>query len=239
LETGGIAARFCFTSRAIMPNDVRHRRSPAGVRASRTDLAILIAGLVASASSGVVAYRIVGPYGDGPINVGLYRTQDPETGEQFVYREVRKDDGTLMRYLFDDDSRRLKQIQVIRIVDGKPVVVGLHVSDGGLTRLDAGGETMEREQAGGVKRGFSFRGNGVIDAWEYRDAKGQLVKIEVSRHQDGHVDRWEYYQEDQLARVEEDENRDGRVDHWLNYEVGILVKEAWDRDGDGKPDPGR
>jgi hypothetical protein len=222
-----------------MPNHVRRRRSPTGVRASRTDIAIFIAGLLAAACSSVLAYRAVGPYGDGALSVGLYRTQDPETGEQVVYRQVHKADGTTLRYLFDDDSRHLKQVQVIRIVDGKPVMVGLHVGDGGLTRLDAGGETLERDaKAGGVKRGFSFRGNGVIDAWEYRDARGQLAKIEVSRQQDGRVDRWEYYQDEQLARVEEDENRDGRVDHWLNYEVGILVKEAWDRDGDGKPDPG-
>jgi hypothetical protein len=209
-------------------------------RASRADITIFVIGLIVSAGAGVAAYRSVGPYANSAINVGLYRTQDPETGKQLVYRDVRNADGTVMRYLFDDDSRKLMQVQVMRTVDGKLVTVNVHMGEHGLTRLDAGGQTVEIDpKTGGAKRGFSLRGDGVIDAWEYRDAKGQLVKIEVSRRQDGHVDRWEYYEDDQLARVEQDENLDGRVDHWLNYEAGILVKESWDRDGDGKPDPGR
>lgn len=216
------------------------RKSRRHTRASRADIAIVVAGLVAAFGSSVAAYRVVGPYGDGPINVGLYRAQDPETGELFVYRDVRNSDGTVLRYMFDDESRKLKQIQVMRMVGGRLETVGLHMGEAGLTRLDAGGQTVERDSTpGGAKVGFSLRGNGVVDAWEYRDAKGQLVKIEVSRSQDGRVDRWEYYQDDQLSRVEIDENRDGRVDHWLNYEAGILVKESWDRDGDGRPDPGK
>lgn len=193
---------------------------------------------MAAVTSSVAAYSKVGPYGDGPINVGLYRAEDPETGEQLVYREVRNADGTLLRYLFADTTRKLKQIQVMRVVNGKLETVGLHMGKGALTRFDAGGRSVERTPTGGIKAGFSLRGNGVIDAWEYRDPQGLLLKIEVSRLQNGAIDRWEYYQDDQLARVEEDENHDGRVDHWLTYEAGILVKEARDKDGDGRPDPG-
>lgn len=201
---------------------------------------IVLVGLVLAAASSVVAYRVVGPYGDGPINVGLYRAQDPETGVQLVYRDVSKDDGTVMRYLFLDSSRALKQIQVRRQVGGKWEAVTVHMGTGGVTRLDAGGRSVARDgKDGGTRVGFSLRGNGVIDAWEFRDAKGQLVKIEVARRQDGAVDRWEYYDNDQLARVEEDDNRDGKPDRWLTYEAGILVGEARDRDGDGRPDPGR
>jgi len=215
----------------------KSRRHP---RASRVDIAIVVVGLVAAAASSVAAYRVVGPYGDGPINVGLYRSEDSQTAEQLVYRDVRNPDGTVMRYLFDDATRKLMQIQIRRVVGGKVEIVGLHMGEGGLTRLDAAGGSVERDgKSGGAKLGFSLRHDGVIDAWEYRDAQGQLTRIEVSRRQDGRIDRWEYYENDQLARVEEDENHDGRVDHWLNYEAGILVKEAWDRDGDGRPDPGK
>lgn len=211
---------------------VRRRKTSA----TKVDLVIVIAGLVMAAASSVLAYRAVGPFGDGPLTAGLRRTQDPETGAQLVYRDVPKADGTVLRYLFHDSNRRLSQIQVRRVVDGKLEIVGLHVGANGVTRIDAGGGTLERDPGGGARIGFSLRGNGVIDAWEYRDAAGALVKIAVSRRQDGVVDRWEYYEADQLARVEEDENRDGRPDRWLTYQAGILVSESRDRNGDGRPD---
>lgn len=223
-----------------MPSHSRRRTSRQGQRIATFDIALFAIGLVAAAGSSAVAYRLVGPYADGPINVGLHRAEDPDTGAQLVYRDVRAADGSVMRYLFDEVSRKLIEIQVMRVVNGKLETVGLHLGDSGVTRVDAGGHTVERDaNAGLTKVGFSVRGNGVIDAWEYRDAKDVLVKIEVSRHQDGTVDRWEFYKDDQLARVEQDENRDGRVDHWQTYDVGVLIAEAWDRDGDGRPDPGR
>lgn len=223
-----------------MPDHSARLRSRRPVRAATTEFALVVAGLIAAVASGVIAYRAVGPYADGPINVGLYRTQDPETGTPLVYRQVRQTDGALRRYLFDDGSRTLKQIQVIRMIDGKVETVGLHMGDDGLRRVDAGGHTVERDATSGISKvGFSVRNNNVIDAWAYRDVEGRLMKIEVSRRQDGQIDRWEYYEDDQLGRVEEDDNRDGKPDRWLTFEAGILVSEARDRDGDGKPDPGR
>lgn len=183
-----------------------------------------------------MAYRSVGPYGDGPINVGLWRTLDPETGAQLVYRDVPQANGSVFRYLFNDSNRVLKQIQVRRVVDGEVKSVGLHMDSAGVARLDAPGRSVARDgSSGGVKVGFSLRGNGVVDAWEYRDAKGLLTKIEVSRRQDGNVDRWEYYENDQLARVEEDENRDGKPDRWLTYDAGILVGESRSKGGGDRP----
>lgn len=220
-----------------MPNYIRRRSPRIRTATSTLDVVIVLVGLVLAAASSVAAYRLVGPYGDGPINVRLYRSEDPETGLQLVYRDVPKKNGTVQRYLFDDTTRTLRQIQVRRVVDGKVEVVGVHIADGALTRLDTGGETVARDgNDGALKVGFSLRGNGIIDAWAYRDAAGQLVKVEVSLRQDGRIDRWEFYKDDQLARVEEDENRDGRVDRWLTYDAGILVSEARDRNGDGKPD---
>jgi len=105
----------------------RDRKPTRGTKASKIDAAIFIVGLVAASGSSVAAYRLIGPYGDGPINVRLYRSQDPETGEQFVYREVVNDSGTILRYLFDDVTRKLMQVQVLRLVDGKPQSVDLHM----------------------------------------------------------------------------------------------------------------
>ena len=193
--------------------------------ATKVEAAIVIGGLIAAATSGVAAYRIVGPYGDGPINVGLYRAQDPVTGRQLVYREISGADGGRVRYFFDDITRKLQEVRVVR--PGQSVEVSLPAGE--RAPVDA---TL-------IKTGFSLRGNGVIDAWEYRDGQATLHKIEVSRRQNGRVDRWEFYTDGQLTRVEEDEDGNGRVDRWLTYERGILVQEARDRDGDGLPDPGR
>lgn len=206
------------------------RRSARRSSVSRGDVAIVTAGIMMAAAVGVVTYQKVGPYGDGPINVGLYRAEDPDTGAQFVYRKLRMQDGEL-RYLFDDATRSLREVRTVR--RGQPDTVRA------VTRPTvAPVHTITRDAAnGGLKIGFSLRGNGVVDAWEYRDAKGQIQRIEVSRRQNGVIDRWEYYENNQLARVEEDEDRNGRIDRWLTFDAGILVKEARDRDGDGRPDP--
>jgi len=87
-----------------------------------------------------------------------------------------------------------------------------------------------------VKSGFSLAGDGIVDAWAYRDDKGQLLRIEVSKRRDGKVDRWEYYDKGQLARVEEDTDHNGRVDRWATYDAGILMSTVVDANGDGRPD---
>lgn len=219
-----------------MSYPVRRRSERRPVLASRTELIILAGGLIAAVVSGVAAYNTVGPYGEGPFNAGLYRAEDPETGVQLVYREVRTADGAVLRYLFDDTSRTLREVRVVRDGQGTSKGVALRLNDGSLS-IEGATRSMATDPATGLlKVGFSLRDNGIIDAWEYRDAARRLHKIEVSRRQDGVVDRWEFYEHDQLARVEEDDNRDGRVDRWLTYEAGILVHEARDRNGDGRPD---
>jgi hypothetical protein len=87
-----------------------------------------------------------------------------------------------------------------------------------------------------VKAGFSLAGDGIVDAWAYRDEKGQVRKIEVSTRRDGSIDRWEHYEKGQLARVEQDTDRNGRVDRWSTYDAGILIGTVVDADGDGRPD---
>lgn len=212
----------------------RRRRSP---RASKIDVAIFAAGLIAAPIAGVMAYRAVGPYADGPLNVRLYRAEDPVTGRQLVYRDFKVGDGTVLRYFYDDATRTLTEIRLLRAPGSDDVGFRPGSASGG--EVTVGDRSFGWDATGLVKTGFSLRGNGVIDAWEYRNPKGQLLKIEVSRRQLGRVDRWEFYEDEQLVRVEEDEDGNGRVDRWLSYESGILTRETRDRDGDGRPDTGR
>ncbi|MEQ1761130.1 MAG: hypothetical protein ABL986_22710 [Vicinamibacterales bacterium] len=223
--------------------------SRSSIRRSRpisiVDLAIFVVGLIAAATSGVVAYRIVGPYGDGFLNVGLYRTRDPETGKDVIYREVRQADGSVTRYMASSTGVPFHTIRATGTLGGRQQTLDVYAEQGKLSGFgldsDGDGQIDVRdyfdEKMALVKQGFSVSGTGgVIDAWQYRDPSGAVVRIETSRSQDGVVDRWEHYEAGQLVRAEEDDDHDGKPDHWLTYEEGILIHEARDRNRDGQPD---
>jgi len=189
------------------------------------DLGIFLVGVVAAASAAVFAYRTAGPYAHGFLNFGVDRTFDLQNRPVLV-RNVKRPDGSTIRYFFDIGTRQLTGTRVLAPGADKPEDMVPPPAE----------ELASRATKPGGGKGFSLAGNGVIDAWQYLDASGRPERIEVSRRQDGRIDRWEFYKDGQLSRVEEDNDHDGRVDHWLNYDAGILVKEAVDRDGDGKPD---
>lgn len=210
-------------------------------RATRLELAIFITGLTVSLTAGVVSYRVVGLYGDGPFASGYRRLRDPETGRSLLVHEtvtakgvVRRviEGGSLAEVRLDTDRDGREEARV-RMAGTTVTRVDLDVDrDGRIDRWEYYDAARKL-----VKVGFSLAGDGVLDAWAYRDPAGQLTKIEVSTRRDGVVDRWEYYEKGQLARVEEDTDRDGRVDRWSYYEDGILVRTARDFNGDGQPDP--
>lgn len=214
------------------------RRPLQAAKPSMADIAIVLVGLVSASGAGVAAYRAVGPYGHGPFHANLYRTEDLHSGRGLLYRQVRNEDGTATQYVFS--GLTLQQIRLVREVDGRPETVTMHMHDGTVAGIEGPGQSVAVEPGSGlVKIGFSLDGSGVIDAWQFVDKEGVMQRIEVSRRQDGEVDRWEYYEGGQLARVEEDNNRDGKADRWLTYEAGILMHEARDRNGDGQPDTRR
>ena len=93
----------------------RRTRSSAKSSTSRTELYILGAGLAAAVASGVIAYQIVGPYGDGPFGGGFRRISNPETGRStlihdFVYEServravVNENTGRLSEFRLDSDG---------------------------------------------------------------------------------------------------------------------------------------
>jgi hypothetical protein len=190
------------------------------------DLAILLLGAVTAASAGVFIYGMAGPYAHGFLNFGVDRTIDPRSQHPVLVRNVVRADGFTVRYFFDMETRRLTGTRVL--------APGTATADDMVPPPPD--EFARRAAKPGGGTGFSLAGNGVIDAWQYLDALGRPERIEISRRQNGQIDRWEFYKDGQLSRVEEDNDHDGRVDRWLTYDAGILVKEALDRDGDGRPD---
>ncbi|HXH24190.1 MAG TPA: hypothetical protein VNI78_03010 [Vicinamibacterales bacterium] len=223
-----------------MHSDHETRRSrPSGQPASKVELTIFVAGLILSVVAGVVGYRIVGLYGDGPFSIGFRRVTDPATGKSLLVHETRTEDGVLRRVI---DERTLKEVHLDLDADGREERI--HVKGADIERVerdrDGDGRVDVEEYYGPdrrlVKAGFSLAGDGVIDAWAYRNSDGQIEKIEVSTRRDGKVNRWEHYSEGQLARVEEDTDDDGRADRWSIYDAGILMKTVIDADRNGQPD---
>jgi hypothetical protein len=217
----------------------RHRPSAARFTASKLELMIVTIGLVIAVAAGVVAYQIVGLYGDGALTIGYRRVRDPVTGKSLLMHESHTKDGVIRRVI---DGTTLTEIRLDVDAQGHEHT-RVHVNGNEITRvdrdLDGDGRIDRWEYYDSakhlVKVGFSLAGDGVLDAWAYRDNDGQITKIEVSTRRDGVIDRWEYYEKGQLARVEEDKDRDGRVDHWSTYKEGILIRTDVD-DGHGRPD---
>ncbi len=44
------------------------------------------------------------------------------------------------------------------------------------------------------------------------------MRIDVSTHRDGRIDRIEHYERDVLVRAEEDTDGDGKIDKWETYD---------------------
>lgn len=217
-----------------------HHSSAARLTVSKVELIIVSVGLVAAVVAGVVAYQVVGLYGDGALTTGYRRIRDPETGKSLLLHESRTRDGVIRRVI---DGRTLTEVGLD--IDGQGREhTRVHVNGNEITRvdrdLDGDGRVDRWEYYDAERRllkvGFSLAGDGVLDAWAYRNNDGQITKIEVSTRRDGIIDRWEYYENGQLARVEEDKDRDGRVDHWSTYQEGILIRTDVDANGDGRPD---
>jgi hypothetical protein len=198
-------------------------------------------GLVASLVAGVVAYQVVGLYGDGAFSSGYHRIWDAETGKSLLVQELRTKTGVVRRVI---DGTTVKEVQLDVDAKGREHTIA-HVNGTEITRvdrdLDGDGRVDRWEYYDAarqlVKVGFSMANDGVLDAWAYRGTDGQIVKIDVSTRRDGVVDRWEYYEKGQLARVDEDTDHDGKVDRWSTYEGGILMDTATTAGGRRPPDP--
>lgn len=232
------------STESAWPRHARRRRHASVPRrtVAKVELIIVSIGLVAAVVAGIVAYQVVGPYGDGPLSIGYRRIKDPDTGKSVLVHESQTSTGVLRRVI---DGQTLTELQFDLNADGRREQARVHVKGAEVTRVDrdrdGDGQSDVSEYYDAEKRlvkaGFSLASDGIVDAWAYRDQSGQIMKIEVSTRRDGSIDRWEYYEKNQLARVEQDTDRNGRIDRWSTYDAGILMTTAVDADGDGRPDP--
>ena len=95
--------------------------------------------------------------------------------------------------------------------------------------------------------------NGTVDRWDYYDADRRLVKVGISRQNDGIVDAVEHYENGPRAsggaqpaastdderlpsRIDVSTERDGRFDRVEFYDRGVLTRVEEDTDQDGLVD---
>jgi len=125
---------------------------------------------------------------------------------------------------------------------------------GRLERLVFDSNDDGRNDAAGVLDGARVKqieldsnGNGTVDRWDFYDADGKIVKVGLSRADDGVMDAVAVYAGDQrLQQLDVSTRRDGRFDRVEFYEAGQLTRAEEDTDADGlvdkwesyRPNPG-
>ena len=215
---------------------------------SRLELFILSTGVLAALASGVVTYRVVGPYGDGPFSGGFRRIPNPETGQSSLVHDF-VHGSQPFRAVVDEGTGKMSELQVDTNADGaEDTRAYLHGAAVTRVERDSDGDgTIDRweyynDTAQLQKVGFSLAGDGVVDAWAYYGTDQQFTVIEVSTRRDRTVDRWEYYEGGVMVRVETDTTGDGQADTWSTYTNGILAEtgvgsnEDEAEGGDARPD---
>ncbi len=155
-------------------------------------------GLVAAVVSGIVAYRLGGPYGERFDTARVRRVFNQQTGEleTLIYDvdgDLRLDNWTYwenghrVRHEIDDDE------------DGR--IDRWHFFD-----------VNDAEDAVPEREGFSSVDDGVMDAWRYFEKDGELERIEFLNGSSDRVVKTEFYSRGALMRTEADTDGDGEVD---------------------------
>lgn len=203
---------------------------------------VLGLGVVGAVAAGHLAYRAIGPYGDGPFGAGFRRVPDVSTGRHILVYEFRTTSspvqavvdertGRFTELRHDSDGNGLTDQRLHVEADGRLRAEHDFDGDGVVDRwiyyVDLG--ALERDEVDRI--GFSTAQDSVVDAWHVHGPDGPTGRVEVSTGRDGRVDRWEHYEDGLLTRVEEDADGDGRVDAWWTYDGGILTASSSDRLG--------
>ena len=126
-----------------------------------------------------------------------------------------------------------------------PLLLTLYSPDGKIERLlyDANGDgradmaVIYGPRATPDRSQIDTDLDGVVDRWEYFDARGQLAKVGRSRHHPGKPDAWEVHgTTGEVNRREYDEDGDGQVDRTEFVSGDHVFLEEVDTDADGTPD---
>jgi hypothetical protein len=123
--------------------------------------------------------------------------------------------------------------KIVRVVDGKDVVLRKFMDLNGDGRIDAREYDLPDGTLEKVVYDMDFDGQpDVVRFYE----KDQLVRKEYALGFDGISRTYTYYEKGKLIRKERDTNNDGNVDYWEYWENGAIDRIGYDDDGDGQVD---
>ena len=209
---------------------------------------ILVTGLVLAIASGVIAYRVGGPYGERlQPDPRVRRVVNDDTGELELQITDRDGDLRFDSWAYMDGGRFTRRE---RDTDGDGAI-----DSWDYFRADGSLETMEEDTDGDGKPDLRT----VFDANEemisetpmtgishtldprvqrgYYDGTRELELVIADRDVDGRVDTWTYMNGGRFAKRERDTDADGRVDTWDHFRSdGTLESMEEDADRDGVPD---
>jgi len=131
------------------------------------------------------------------------------------------------------DSRKRGKIDTWTYMDG-PRIVRIEIDGDGDGIVDRWEYYDARQTL--EKVGLSRANDGTPDAWAYAAPDGSLARLEISTAQNGKVTRTEFYDHDVITRAEEDTDGDGRIDKWETYRDGAVSMVAFDTTHRGTPD---
>ena len=162
------------------------------------EVTILTVGLVAAVVSGIVAYRLGGPYGERFDTARVRRVYNQQTGELETLIYDVDGDLRLDNWAYGEDGRRVR-----REIDDD--------EDGRIDRWQFF-DASDAEDAVPSREGFSSVGDGVMDAWRYFEDDGDVERIEFLDRSTDRVAKTEFYRGGALMRTETDTDGDGEVD---------------------------
>ena len=161
-------------------------------------MTILTVGLVAAVVSGIVAYRLGGPYGERFDTPRLRRVYNEQTGDLEVLNYDMDGDLRLDTWTYWEDGHRVRR----------------EIDDDGDGRIDRWHffDASDAEDAVPRREGFSSAADGVMDAWRYFGEEGGVTRLEFLDRSDERVVKTEFYRGGALMRTETDTDGDGDVD---------------------------
>ena len=167
----------------------------------RWDVLILLVGLVLAVASGVVAYRVGGPYGErlnGDLRFHRAIVQNSGDGEAVVFDS--SGDLQLDTWSYIEDEGGIKNEHDAN-ADGRIDTWEYYRADETLERLD---KDTDGDGEPDYRTVFAPDGD-------------RVVRFEYDDNADGRIDMWEHYRADAtIERLEEDTDSDGEPDYrWM------------------------
>lgn len=153
-------------------------------------------------------------------------------------------DDSKGNFFYDQQGALVRQ-EIDTTGDGRPDI-WIFYANGRIERIEEdrtyqGRPTVWTHYVDGVRRwqALDTNGSGVVDARQYFDPDGKVVRVERDTDRDGRFDLWGFYESGVIVRAEQDLNADGTPDKFLFYREGASPGPRSRRSATGASTSGR